>query len=617
MRRCMACLLVAGVEAAAAATRHGDSGTGGSHRPTARASGLPDAARRTTSSTRRSTACRSTPNSAAYIATIGGTRKLHLDLGSADRSAGRRLLRHPVQLVHGSTMTWPTVAYTSTDPGPRLGSEPGERLRATPATPSSRRARSRAPQLADPGERRSSRAASQRRRPAAVRRSPHPRRSTPTCRLWETYHAYKPSGAWNIFGSARLRTCARTRCARPTGRSADAAGFPILPLLLAPTRRAAGAIKHALRFTIAVEQDPRLAYVWPARHLTSNGTNRRALPPMGQLFRLKASYMIPANFSTQSKAILQAMKTYGMYIADGGSDWYVSGEPSASWDDSTFSRGPVGRRRRTSRRSTSRRSRRARLRPELRRGAVKRALVWALLVGCTDPRFVPLSRTLPAWHDPAQVTTYTLANGMRIALLRDPAARVASIDLRLEVGTGDDPAGHAGLAADLGYLLTATPQHALTTQLAVDADRTEYRVDHAHARRCDRRRGAPPRAELRRAGRTGNRGRARGGARAGAPGHARHGDLGCGQPVRARGRRPQGCDAVVRGRVRVLSAALRGSGGDAGDHRAARWWAAVADPQPVRAHPGATGGVARDRGCRRAGAQSACTSPGSGGSRSR
>ena len=57
---------------------------------------------------------------------------------------------------------------------------------------------------------------------------------------------------------------------------------------------------------------------------------------MGQLFRLKASYAIPSTFGTQSRAILQAMKTYGMYIADGGSDFYVSGEPSAAWEDATF-----------------------------------------------------------------------------------------------------------------------------------------------------------------------------------------------------------------------------------------------------------------------------------------
>jgi hypothetical protein len=58
---------------------------------------------------------------------------------------------------------------------------------------------------------------------------------------------------------------------------------------------------------------------------------------MGQLFRLKASYPIPAKFGTQSRAILQAMKTYGMYLADGGTDMFVSGEPNAAWADATIS----------------------------------------------------------------------------------------------------------------------------------------------------------------------------------------------------------------------------------------------------------------------------------------
>jgi len=51
---------------------------------------------------------------------------------------------------------------------------------------------------------------------------------------------------------------------------------------------------------------------------------------MGQLFRLRSSYPMPAN--VQSRAILQAMKTYGLYLADAGSTWYVQGEPSADWD---------------------------------------------------------------------------------------------------------------------------------------------------------------------------------------------------------------------------------------------------------------------------------------------
>jgi hypothetical protein len=80
----------------------------------------------------------------------------------------------------------------------------------------------------------------------------------------------------------------------------------------------------------------RTAYVWPARHLTSNGTGSSDLPPMGQLFRLAASYAIPSDADGQTRAILQALKTYGMYVADGGSDLYIQGEPSAAWRDAIF-----------------------------------------------------------------------------------------------------------------------------------------------------------------------------------------------------------------------------------------------------------------------------------------
>ena len=72
----------------------------------------------------------------------------------------------------------------------------------------------------------------------------------------------------------------------------------------------AGDEKTALRFTIA-SNHIRPTYVWPARHLTSNGQNVSSQPPMGQLFRLKASFAIPANYSTQSKAILQAIRDTG------------------------------------------------------------------------------------------------------------------------------------------------------------------------------------------------------------------------------------------------------------------------------------------------------------------
>ena len=31
--------------------------------------------------------------------------------------------------------------------------------------------------------------------------------------------------------------------------------------------------------------------------------------------------------------ILQALQTYGMFVADNGSDWFISGAPDARWND--------------------------------------------------------------------------------------------------------------------------------------------------------------------------------------------------------------------------------------------------------------------------------------------
>jgi hypothetical protein len=160
---------------------------------------------------------------------------------------------------------------------------------------------------------------------------------TDNCRLWETYHSYPHGGTgpgWDIFGSATFDMT--SNALRPAGwTSADAAGFPILPLLLRADEASSGTISHAIRFTIDSSKI-RTSYIWPGRHLTGNGTSSTMLPPMGQLFRLKASYTIPSTYNVQSKAILKAMQTYGIYIADGGSDMYITGEPSANWMDTTF-----------------------------------------------------------------------------------------------------------------------------------------------------------------------------------------------------------------------------------------------------------------------------------------
>ena len=120
--------------------------------------------------------------------------------------------------------------------------------------------------------------------------------------------------------------------AKPGWTSADAAGLPIFPGLARYDEVAAGLIPHALRFTVA---NSRRAYVKPANHWASSNDDPD-LPPMGMRVRLKASYQIPGNFHPQTKVILQALKTYGMFVADNGSNWYISGAPDDRWDNDSL-----------------------------------------------------------------------------------------------------------------------------------------------------------------------------------------------------------------------------------------------------------------------------------------
>ncbi|MCB1955234.1 MAG: hypothetical protein KDG55_06130 [Rhodocyclaceae bacterium] len=151
-------------------------------------------------------------------------------------------------------------------------------------------------------------------------------------RLYELYNAHpRPDGGWQASSGAVFHLDARL--ARPTAQpgwtSADAAGLPIVPGLVRFDEAHGGAIRHALRFTVA---RTRRAYLPPATHWASSRDDP-TLPPMGMRVRLKAGFVIPEHFSTESRAILQALKTYGMYVADNGSNWYLSGAPDPGWDN--------------------------------------------------------------------------------------------------------------------------------------------------------------------------------------------------------------------------------------------------------------------------------------------
>ena len=148
------------------------------------------------------------------------------------------------------------------------------------------------------------------------------------CRLYEVFSARSnPDGSWT--GSTGAIFDLRQNALRQDGwTSADAAGLPIFPGLARYEEVASGQLRHALRLTVPKTS---ATYVWPARHFASHLSGEQ-YPPMGQRFRLKASYDI-SGFDPMAQVILQALKTYGMMLSDNGSAWYISGAPDPRWDD--------------------------------------------------------------------------------------------------------------------------------------------------------------------------------------------------------------------------------------------------------------------------------------------
>ena len=157
-------------------------------------------------------------------------------------------------------------------------------------------------------------------------RPPHPHRRPRHCRLYELYDA-QALGREVDGGLGRdLEPRARTRCGRPAGRRRTPPACRSFPGSRATTRSPPGTIDHALRFTV---QRTRRAYVYPARHDASDAD--RPEPAADGPPRCGCARASTRAASRGRRAIvLEALKRYGMMVADNGSNWYISGAPDAA-----------------------------------------------------------------------------------------------------------------------------------------------------------------------------------------------------------------------------------------------------------------------------------------------
>jgi len=148
------------------------------------------------------------------------------------------------------------------------------------------------------------------------------------CTLWETWATVGGSAApWSASNGAKWDL--GSNGLRPLGwTSADAAGLSVFAGLLKLAEVKAGVVTHAIRITFNSSQQ---GYVYPATHSAGSGTLGGALPPMGLRLRLKSTFDA-SGFSGPGKIVAKGMQTYGVILADNGSDWYFQGDSDNGWN---------------------------------------------------------------------------------------------------------------------------------------------------------------------------------------------------------------------------------------------------------------------------------------------
>ena len=164
---------------------------------------------------------------------------------------------------------------------------------------------------------------------ADARRSPRARRAAGTCHLYELGRAFWRGDHWDA--TVGVNWDLRSNALRPLDvdvgrrrRTADPAGTRSL-------RRSRGrAINHALRFTVSRLSNA--GYILPATHYASSNTDPN-LPPMGLAPAAEGRASTSRTFTGQSRVILEALKKYGMIVADNGSSWFITGAADPRWND--------------------------------------------------------------------------------------------------------------------------------------------------------------------------------------------------------------------------------------------------------------------------------------------
>jgi len=151
--------------------------------------------------------------------------------------------------------------------------------------------------------------------------------------IWETWLTRLVGGAWQASNGAKFDLNSNTL--RPAGwTSGDAAGLPMFPALVRYDECERGMVEHAVRLVV---KRTRVGPIYPATHQASVGnTTNPDIPAMGQRLRLKASFVISANWTKQEKAVCRGLMKYGGLVADNGGFFSFSVCPDDRFPSNAF-----------------------------------------------------------------------------------------------------------------------------------------------------------------------------------------------------------------------------------------------------------------------------------------
>jgi len=142
------------------------------------------------------------------------------------------------------------------------------------------------------------------------------------CDLHRLFEMWRANITGGTFYGGCLAAWDMTRVYGQAGRgeqctSADAAGFPIAPLLFSADEVNAGEIKHAIRFILPNARMRASAYAHPGTH-AGGPSGPASAPVYGGRWRLKASFDMSKLPNDAARTVARAMQKYGMALADGG-----------------------------------------------------------------------------------------------------------------------------------------------------------------------------------------------------------------------------------------------------------------------------------------------------------